>query len=471
MGNLSEGTHLSKAGCRNTEPFGGKMTEMQDSEAVSTRTERIAQLAKKMPDAALRTLAHHMDEAWLREAYRRTRKDGARGVDGQSAEEYAKDLERNLRALHERAKSGAYRAPPVRRVHIPKSDGQTRPLGIPTFEDKVLQRAVTMLLEAVYEQDFLDCSYGFRPGRSAHQALSKLRDTMMEMGGGWVLEVDVRKYFDTIDHEHLRTVLHQRIGDGVVLRLIGKWLNAGVMERGELKYPESGTPQGGVISPMLANIFLHTVLDTWFENEVKPRLHGRVVLVRFADDFVMAFEREDDARRVHDVLAKRFEKYGLQLHPEKTRLVPFKRPSSSNDDDGTTRGSGRGTFDLLGFTHYWARSERGFWVIKLKTARSRFTRTLHNLSEWCRRNRHQPLREQWRRICRALVGHFAYFGVVGNNARLLALRHALYRVWRSWLNRRSQRARVTWAKMRMLHERYPLPGLPEPRSLRALAKP
>ena len=447
------------------------MAETSDSETVSTRTERIAKLAKQMPGVVLKTLAHHMDETWLREAYRRTRKDGARGVDGQSASEYAEELEANLQQLLERAKSGAYRAPPVRRVHIPKGDGQTRPLGIPTFEDKVLQRAVAMLLEPVYEQDFLDCSYGFRPGRSAHQALSKLRDTLMEMGGGWLLEVDVRKYFDSIDHEHLRTVLRRRIGDGVVLRLIGKWLNAGVMDRGELSYPEAGTPQGGVISPMLANIFLHTVLDEWFANEVQPRLRGRAVLVRFADDFVIAFEREDDARRVHEVLPKRLEKYGLRLHPEKTRLVPFQRPPYSKEDDGTSKGTGTGALDLLGFTLYWARSERGYWVIQLKTARDRFTRTLHKLADWCRRNRHLPVREQWLRICRALVGHFTYFGVVGNNNRLLALRRKTYRIWRSWLNRRSQRARVTWARMKQIYERYPLPKLPEPRSLRALAKP
>jgi group II intron reverse transcriptase/maturase len=447
------------------------MVETSDSEAVSTRTERIAKLAKQMPGAVLKTLAHHIDEAWLREAYRRTRKDGARGVDGQSAEEYSAELERNLHSLLERAKSGAYRAPPVRRVHIPKGDGQTRALGIPTFEDKVLQRGVVMLLEAVYEQDFLNCSYGFRPGRSAHQALSKLRDTLMEMGGGWALEVDIRRYFDTIDHERLRVVLRKRIGDGVVLRLIGKWLNAGVLEGSELSYAQAGTPQGGVISPMLSNIFLHEVLDTWFESEVKPRLRGRAELVRFADDFVIAFEREDDARRVHAVMPKRFEKYGLALHPDKTRLVPFRRPPLSKDDDGTSQGTGQGTLDLLGFTLYWARSERGHWVIQLKTARSRLTRMLHNISDWCRRNRHLPLGKQWLRICRALVGHFAYFGVVGNHGRLLAARHAVYRIWRGWLNRRSQRARVSWAKMRQLYERYPLPKLPPPRSLRGLAKP
>ena len=442
------------------------MTETLDSEAVSTRTERIAKLAKKAPDMVLKTLAHHMDEAWLREAFRRTRKTGAAGVDGQTATEYARELKKNLSALLERAKSGNYRAPPVRRVHIPKGDGRTRPLGIPTFEDKVLQRAVAMLLEAVYEQDFLDCSYGFRPGRSAHQALSTLRETLMEMGGGWLIEVDIRDYFGSIDQQHLRTALGRRIADGVVLRLVGKWLKAGVMEEGQLSYPESGTPQGGVISPILANVYLHDVLDTWFEREVKPRLHGRGKLVRFADDFVIVFEREDDARRVYEVLPKRFAKFGLQLHPEKTRLVPFTKPPWSKDDDGSSDGTKAVPFDLLGFTLYWARSERRYWVVMLRTARSRFTRTLHRLSEWCCRNRHRPVAEQWERLCLSLRGHFNYFGVVGNAGRLLALRHATYRIWRLWLNHRSQRARMTWAKMRLLYQRYPLPQLPSLRSLR-----
>lgn len=442
------------------------MTETSDSEAVSTRTERIAKLARNAPDMVLKTLAHHMDEAWLREAFRKTRKTGATGVDGQTATEYAKDLNKNLSRVLERAKSGNYRAPPVRRVHIPKGDGRTRPLGIPTFEDKVLQRAVAMLLEAVYEQDFLDCSYGFRPGRNAHQALSTLRETLMAMGGGWLIEVDIRDYFGSIDREHLRTALGRRIADGVVLRLIGKWLNAGVMEEGQLSYPESGTPQGGVISPILANVYLHEVLDTWFEREVKPRLRGRAGLVRFADDFVIVCEREDDARRVYEVLPKRFAKFGLQLHPEKTRLVPFKKPPWSKDDDGKSDGANHAAFDLLGFTHHWVRSERRYWVVMLSTARTRFTRTLHRLSEWCGRNRHRPVAEQWKRLCLSLKGHFNYFGVVGNAGRLLALRHATYRIWRLWLNHRSQRARMTWAKMRLLHQHYPLPQLPTLRSLR-----
>jgi RNA-directed DNA polymerase len=253
---------------------------------VSTRIERIAELARQMPSGVLTTLAHHIDVGWLKEAHRRTRKDGAVGVDRVTAEEYAKNLGANLQALLNRAKSGDhYRAPPVRRVHIPKGDGtKTRPIGIPTFEDKILQRAVAMALEAVYEQDFLDCSYGFRPGRNAHGALDKLWHATMAMGGGWVYEADIEKFFDSVDHTKLREVLSQRVRDGVLLRLIGKWLNAGVMEEGNVYYPETGTPQGGVISPLLANIYLHDALDVWFEREVKPRLRGQATLIRFADD-------------------------------------------------------------------------------------------------------------------------------------------------------------------------------------------
>jgi RNA-directed DNA polymerase len=252
---------------------------------VSTRLQRVAKLAKEAPSMAFTSLSHHIDVEFLKEAYRRTRKDGATGVDGQTAVEYEANLEDNLQSLLDRAKSGTYRAPPVRRVRIPKGEGQeTRPIGIPTFEDKVLQRAVAMLLEAVYEQDFKDCSYGFRPGRSAHQALEVLRQGTMRKGGGWVIEVDIRRYFDTLDHSHVREILSQRVRDGVVMRLIGKWLNAGILEDGELTYPEAGTPQGGVISPLLANVYLHHVLDQWWVRDVLPQMYGRAFLVRYADD-------------------------------------------------------------------------------------------------------------------------------------------------------------------------------------------
>lgn len=267
------------------EPSEGKATDMSKSEEVSTKQRRIAELAKEAPDMAM-NLSHHMDMGWFEEAYRRTRKDGAVGVDGQSAEEYAENLERNLQDLIDRAKSGTYRAPAVRRKQIPKAGkkDETRPIGIPTFEDKVLQRAVAMALEPVYEQDFLPCSYGFRPGRSAHQAIGDLREGLTAMGGGYVIDLDIRKYFDSIDRGRLQEIFRQRVREGVLRRLVGKWLNAGVMEDGCLTRPEAGVPQGGVLSPMLSNIYLHEVLDSWFEDTVKPRMKGRAFLVRFADD-------------------------------------------------------------------------------------------------------------------------------------------------------------------------------------------
>jgi RNA-directed DNA polymerase len=327
------------------------MVETQNSIAVSTKLKRIAELARRYPNTSLKTLAHHMDVDWLLEAYRRTRKDGATGVDGQTAQQYADGLIDRLRALLERVKSGRYRAPPVRRVHIPKGNGETRPLGIPTFEDKVLQRAVAMVLEAVYEQEFYECSYGFRPRRSARQAVEAFRDAATVIAGGWVVELDIRKYFDSIGHEQLRGTLSQRVCDGQILRLIGKWLNAGVMEKGTLHRSGSGTPQGGVISPILANVFLHEVLDVWFHEQVRPRLRRRAWLVRYADDAVLLFESEEDAHRVMEVLPKRFERYGLTLHPEKTRLVAFKRPDRqstrrSDKEDGPRQPR---SFNFLGF--------------------------------------------------------------------------------------------------------------------------
>jgi RNA-directed DNA polymerase len=436
----------------------GTMAEIPSSKTVFPKLERIAKLAKQAPDMAFTSLAHHIDIDWLREAYRRTRKDGAVGVDGQSAQEYATNLESNLQALLDRAKSGTYRAPPVRRVHIPKGDGsQTRPIGIPTFEDKVLQRAVAMVLEAVYEQDFLDGSYGFRPGRSAHQALKALRDETMRMGGGWVLEVDIRKFYDTLDHGHLREMLRHRVRDGVLLRLIGKWLKAGVLEAGELSHPELGTPQGGVVSPLLANIYLHEVLDTWFERDVKPRLRGRALLVRYADDVAILFSCEDDARRVMDVLPKRFGKYDLTLHPEKTRLVEFRRPAPQAPPRNGGGAGGPGSFDLLGFTHHWARSRRGYWVVKQRTASDRFSRALKRVAEWCRRNRHQKVKQQWEMLGAKLRGHFGYFGLPGNSVALARFRFEVKCAWRKWLNRRSQRACMPWDRMNKLLERYPLP--------------
>lgn len=327
VGEAAPGDPAEGRGCRAMEPLEGKMTETKSSESISTKLQRIADIAERHPDEPLNPLAHFIDEIWLYEAYRRTRKDGAPGVDGQTAKDYARGLSDNLRSLLDRAKSGSYRAPPVRRAEIPKGGGrETRTLGIPSFEDKVLQRAVAMVLEAVYEREFHEGSYGFRPGRSAHQALDATWKSLMDMGGGYVLEVDIRKFFDEVDHGELRAILRERVSDGDILRLINKWLKAGALSEGANQRLQRGTPQGGVISPLLANIFLHEVLDQWFETEVKPRMRGSAHLVRYADDAVLLFEWQDDAQKVLDVLPKRFGKYGLRLHPEKTRLVPFQKP-------------------------------------------------------------------------------------------------------------------------------------------------
>lgn len=428
------------------------MAGTSSSEAISSKLQRVAELAREMPQAVLTTLAHHINLDLLLEAYARTRKDGAAGVDGQTAQEYAEHLEENLRDLLNRAKSGTYWAPPVRRVHIPKGDGRrTRPIGIPTFEDKVLQRAVTMVLEAVYEQDFRDCSYGFRPGRSAHQALDTLWKRLMEVGGGWVLELDIEDFFGSLVHQQLREILHQRVRDGVLLRLIGKWLHAGVLEDQILSHPEAGTPQGGVISPLLANVYLHEVLDAWFEDVVRPRMREVAHLIRYADDAVIVFACEDDARRVMAVLPKRLAKYGLRLHPEKTRRVAFGRPRSRSREDRP------GTFDFLGFTHYWGKSRRGYSVVRRKTARDRFTRSLRAVYRWCRVHRHLPIGEQQRVLGRKLRGHYAYYGIMGNASCLSHFYLEVRRAWRKWFARRSNSARMPWDRFVRLVERYPLP--------------
>jgi len=439
------------------------MAGAQKPENQSTLRQRIAERAKQSPQLAFTSLAHLIDVYWLHEAFARTRKDGAVGVDGQTAEEYiSDDLQSKLIDLLNRAKSGTYRAPPVRRVHIPKGTGaETRPIGIPTIEDKVLQRAVVMVLETVYEQDFLDCSYGFRPGRSAHQALAALWQQTMDMGGGWIVEVDIRKFFDTLDHARLRELLQLRIRDGVLLRLIGKWLNAGVLEEGIWTVSETGTPQGGVISPLLANVYLHYVLDVWFECTVKPRLRGKAFLVRYADDFVMGFSREQDARAVLQVLPKRFGKYGLALHPDKTRLVPFHRPAVHGARAGTPRIPQPGTFELLGFTHFWGRSRRGFWTVRRKTAQGRLSRALRKIAQWCRLHRHLPLPEQHYTLVQKMRGHYAYYGLVDNGYSLRLFLAGVQRIWKKWLARRRRRGRYfSWEYFRHLTQRFPLLWVP-----------
>ena len=418
-----------------------------------TKRQGIAELAREHPDWVLTTLHHHIDLEWMLEAWRLTRKDGAPGVDGVTAADYEANLEANLLDLLGRIKSGRYVAPPVRRTHIPKADGTKRPLGIPTLEDKVAQRAILMLLEPIYETDFLSCSYGFRPGRSAHDALYALQTGIMSQWLRWVVDVDISKYFDSIDHTQLRGFLDQRVKDGVVRKMIDKWLKAGVLDKGVLSRSAGGTPQGGVISPLLSNIFLHHVLDEWFETVARPRLQGRCLLIRYADDAVMAFEDRASGLKMLDVLGKRLGRYGLTLHPTKTRFVHFRpNPPGAGRDEG-----GPATFDFLGFTHVWGKSLKGKDVVRQITAKDRYARALASVTEWCRKNLHLPFRDQHAHLSRMIRGHCAYYGRTGNSKRLGWYCHQLERIWKKWLSRRGQRSNLNWSRFAAMLRQHPLP--------------
>lgn len=420
---------------------------------LSTKRRWIAELARRRPGEALTLLHHVIDMQWMREAYALTRKDGAPGIDGVTAKDYEAELEANLDDLLGRIKSGRYRAPPVRRRYIPKADGTQRPLGIPSFEDKVAQRAIAMVLEAVYEQDFLPCSWGFRAGRSAHGALNALYGAITRQGQYWVLDVDIQRYFDSIPHRELRAILDQRVTDGVIRRMIDKWLKAGVLEDGLLRLATEGTPQGGVISPILSNIFLHHVLDAWVEREVKPRLAGGCTLVRYADDFVMTFKHYRDAERVLEVLGKRLGRYGLALHPDKTRFIDF-RPGRGG---GVPPDGQRPRFDFLGFTHVWGKSRKGNDVVRQRTAKPRLARALIAINDWCRLHRHRSVAWQHARLRAKLTGHYAYYGITGNMAQLQRFSTQVRRIWRQWLERRTRSKRLIWERFRALLRRHPLP--------------
>ena len=443
---------MSKEGeCRVMEPLMGNTEGSLKPVNVSTKQQRIAKLARQSPRMSFMSLNHYLDMEWVREAYRRLKKSSAPGYDRKTVKQYGRNLEENLMSLLDRAKSGNYFAPPVKRVYIPKDTGkETRPIGIPTTEDKLLEKAIQMLLEPIYEQDFLDCSYGFRPKRSAHQALEVIWRRIMGMGGAWVLHVDIRRYFDTVDHACLRKLLRLRVRDGVVVQLIGKWLNAGVLEEGKVSYPEQGTPQGSGISPLLSNLYLHYVLDTWIEQVVKPRMKGDVELVRFCDDAIILFSQRDDAERVLEVLPKRFAKYGLTINQEKTELVGFINPQRKNEQPAS--------FDFLGFTHYWGKSQKGRWIVKRKTAAKRFRRALVATWNWCRKNRHKKVKAQYEILRSKIRGHYNYYGITGNFRSLSAYWHYVKRAWRYWLNRRNRGRSMPWSRFnQLLLQCYPLP--------------
>jgi group II intron reverse transcriptase/maturase len=436
---------------------------------VYTKQQRIAEIAKRTQKCRkpLTLLHHYIDEEWLNAAYKKLRKKKAPGIDHETVEEYGLNLKSNNRTLLEQAKSGRYIAPPVRGVDIPKPGSkEKRGLGIPTTRDKVLQKGVQMLLEPIYEEEFYNFSHAFRPKRNQHDALQHLWNGIMGNGIGWIIDLDIRKFFDTVRHDKLREMLRQRVTDGVITRLIGKWLKAGIMKDGGTTYSDEGTPQGGVISPLLSNIYLHEVLDKWFVEMIWPRLMGRSTVIRYADDAVLGFEYREDAEYVLKELHKRFNQYGLTLHPEKTRLVNFEKPSGRKERTPTKRNK-PGTFTFLGFTHYWGKSQRGNWVIKRKTSKKKLTEKLSKMNIWCRKNRHLPLMEQHKKLKQKILGHYQYYGITGNARSLQNYLNQVTRIWKKWLCRRSWgNKKMNWERFaQMLRDKIPLPPIKIPHSV------
>jgi RNA-directed DNA polymerase len=420
---------------------------------MSTELDRISELAKEDGKRQFYSIAHMITFGALYAAFRGLRKKASAGVDGVTYGEYERDVAGNIQALHERLKNGKYQAQPLRRIYIPKENGKQRPISIPALEDKIVQKATVEILNAIYEQDFLDCSYGFRPGRGQHQALDEVGRVICTRPTGWILELDITAYFDSIVRKQLMEMIEKRVRDRSVLRLIRKWIQVGVIEDGRLLVSETGTGQGQTISPLLANIYLHHVLDRWFENEVKPRIRGVAHEIRFADDAVLCFQYKEDAEKVMKVLPKRFAKYGLTIHPEKTRLVEFGRYAEEN---AKRKGKKPCTLDLLGFTLICARSRKGKFTVHVRTMKKRFRRGLTAIAEWCQENRHLPVDEQQKALNAKLRGHYQYYGRPTNYRSLWQFYREVHHIWHKWLSRRTRGNGMTWVKYAAILRKYPL---------------
>jgi len=419
-----------------------------------TPLSRLTELAKEDPARRFYSIAHFLTPRALYEAFKGLRKDASAGVDELTYGEYQKELGRNLQTLWERMRSGKYRALPLRRVYIPKEDGKSeRPISIPALEDKIVQAATVRLLNSIYEVDFLACSYGSRPGRSAHQALDEIDRILFRESITQVLELDIKSYFESIVRRQLRQMIERRISDGRILQLIGKWVNVGVIDAGRLLETEEGVGQGQVISPFLANVYLHHVLDKWFEDEVKPRLQGKAFLVRYMDDAVICFQAAGDAQKVIKVLEKRFSNYGLTLHPEKTRLVDYGRVAL---EKARRTGKAPATFDFLGFSHITERTRRGKYRPGVRTMKKRLKRGLKEVASWCKQHRHDPVEEQQATLNATLRGHYQYYGRASNFQSLWSFYRVVRQTWRKWLSRRTRDAPLSWDIYNDLLTRHPL---------------
>jgi group II intron reverse transcriptase/maturase len=425
----------------------------QDREGASTQAQRIGQRARDRKGERFDNLLSAIKVPLLKEAYQRLRKDAAPGVDEVLWEEYGEQIDARLLDLQDRIHRGSYHPQPVRRVHIPKGES-TRPLGIPTLEDKLVQQAVRMVLEPIYEREFLGFSYGYRPGRSPHKALTAVAEAISRKTN-WVLDADIRAFFDTIDHGWMQKFIEHRIGDRRMVRLLMKWLHAGVMENGELHEVESGTPQGGIISPLLANVYLHYVLDLWANQWRKRHARGEVYIVRYADDLVMGFQNEQDARAMREALSKRLAAFGLELHPDKTRVIQFGRFAQKGvEREGRMRPE---TFDFLGFTHIAGKSRQGRFLLTRRTSRKKRKAKLASLRMQMHRRRHEPLRVQQAWLASVLQGHYQYYGVPTNYRGLHQFRERVRVTWHRQLQRRSQRADWTRKQLTKFEKHFPLP--------------
>jgi group II intron reverse transcriptase/maturase len=414
---------------------------------------RLTELAKDDPERKFISIAHLLTVEALYEAFYSLRKDAAAGVDDVTFADYEPHALESIRRLHERVKGKTYRAQPLRRIYIPKEDGRKRPISIPALEDKIVQKAVLTLLNAIYEADFRTCSYGFRPGRNPHQALDEVGRAICREPTTCVLELDITSYFDSIVREQLMAMIEKRISDASILRLLRKWINVGVIDEGRLLVSETGTGQGQIISPLLANVYLHHVLDEWIENEVKPRLRGRIFEIRYADDAVLCFQHRADAEKVLRVLPKRFAKFGLTLHPEKTRLVAFGRQALAQAE---RRGTQPDTFDFLGFTHKCARSRRGKFTVHVKSMKQRLQRAFKAVAEWCRDHRHDPVAQQQHTLNAKLRGHYQYYGRPTNYRSLWQFYRGVRCLWKKWLSRRTRGPSLPWPRYAQLLRRHPL---------------
>ena len=431
----------------------------QDRESVSPGLDRVRQAARQRKKERFTALLHHVTPELLREAFTALRRDAAPGVDGVTWQGYAGNLEANLEDLHARVQRGAYRALPSRRRYIPKPDGRQRPLGIAALEDKIVQRAVAEVLNAIYEEDFLGFSYGFRPGRSQHDALDALSVGIGRTPVNWIFDADVRSFFDTVSHEWLVRFLEHRVGDERIIRLVRKWLKAGVLEEGEWSASEAGTPQGSVISPLMANVYLHYVFDLWAERWRRREARGHVILVRYADDIVAGFQYEADARRFWEAMRVRFEQFALALHPDKTRLLEFGRYAAS---DRQKRGLGKPeTFTFLGFVFICGKSRQGRFQLQRKTRRDRMRARLRAVKDELRRRMHEPIPAQGKWLRQVVRGYFAYHAVPTNYQALCAFRHHVTELWRRTLRRRSQKDGMTWERITRIAAAW----LPQPRTL------